>query len=318
VTSAVGVDLGGTHLRAGVVDGAGAVLAERNSETPATVEGIVATITEHVSDLTRGLAPPLIVGVGAAGLVDREGTIHYAPNIVPLVGVPLASLLEDSLGVPVVVDNDANVAALAELTHGAARGCAEMLLVTIGTGTGGGIVSGGRVLRGAHGYAGEIGHFQVDPDGPRCACGERGHWEAVASGTALGALGQARAAAGRAPALVAAAGGLPEGVTGAIVGDAALAGDPEALEVVEEFALAVAVGLAGLANILDPEMIIVAGGLVDLGDRLLEPVRAAFAGRVEGARFRPAVPIVAAELGSRAGVVGAAVLAARADVGSRR
>jgi glucokinase len=315
VTNAVGVDLGGTHVRAALVDADGVVVAERSRATPDSLEAILATIVDHVTELTRGATPghvsPPLVGVGAAGMVDPEGTIHYAPNVTPLVGAKLASLLEGVLGTPVAVDNDANVAALAELTYGAARGCDDMLLVTIGTGTGGGIVCGGRVLRGAHGFAGEIGHFQVDPDGPLCACGERGHWEAVASGTALGALGRARARAGRAPALVAAGGGTADGITGTVIGDAALAGEPVALEVVEEFAVAVAIGLAGLANIFDPEMIVVGGGLVELGDRLLEPVRAAFAGRLEGATRRPAVPIVAAELGSRAGVVGAALLAAR-------
>ena len=182
-----------------------------------------------------------------------------------------------------------------------------MLLVTLGTGVGGGVVTRGEVLRGAHGFGAEIGHFQVDPDGPLCACGQRGHWEAVASGTALGVMGRARAAAGGAPSVLAVAGGDADAVEGVHVGDAAQAGAPDAVELVAEYALQVAVGLVGLANILDPELIVVSGGLVELGDVLLAPLRAAFAGRIEGVRYRPAVPIVAAELADDAGLVGAAV-----------
>jgi glucokinase len=201
------------------------------------------------------------------------------------------------------------VAVAAELAHGVARGHREVLLVTLGTGVGGGVVTDGRVLRGAHGFGAEIGHFQVDPDGPRCACGERGHWEALASGTALGALGRGRALAGTAPAILALAGGQAERITGTDVGRAAAAGDPAATEVIAEYAGHVATGLVGLVNILDPSLVVVSGGLIDLGDVLLDPVRAAFAGRLEGARYRPEVPIVPAALGRHAGVVGAAVVA---------
>ena len=156
---------------------------------------------------------------------------------------------------PVVVDNDANVAVVGELAHGAARGCDDVVLVTLGTGVGGGIVVNGTVLRGAHGFGAEIGHFQVDPDGPMCACGERGHWEAVASGTALGALGRARAQAGEAPALLARAMGAVDAIDGTMVGDAAQDGDAGALAVVREYAGHVAVGLVGLVNVFDPELV---------------------------------------------------------------
>jgi glucokinase len=252
------------------------------------------------------------VGIGAAGMVDHEGVIAYAPNVPAFVDAPLARLVGDALGHPVVVDNDANVAALAELTHGAARGRREVLLVTLGTGVGGGIVSGGRILRGAHGFAAELGHFQVDPSGPRCACGEVGHWEALASGTALGHLGRAWAAAGAAPGVLARVGGDVAAVTGADVGAEALAGDADALAILAAYARQVAIGLVGLANILDPEIIVVSGGLVVLGEVLLAPIRAEFAGRIEGAAHRPPIDVVEAELGEQAGVVGAAVLAREA------
>jgi glucokinase len=182
-------------------------------------------------------------------------------------------------------------------------------VITLGTGVGGGIVLGGRVQRGAHGFAGEIGHWQFDPQGPRCACGEPGHWEAVASGTGLGHRAQEAAAAGHAAAMLEAAGGDVGALAGTDVADAVRAGDAASLEILEAYARDVAVGFAGLVNILDPELIVVSGGLVELGDLLLEPLRRAFSGRLEGAPFRPDVPIVAATLGERAGVVGAATLA---------
>ncbi len=205
------------------------------------------------------------------------------------------------------------MAALGELTHGAGRGNDSFLLVTLGTGVGGGVVSGGKVLRGAHGFGAEIGHFQVDPDGPMCACGQRGHWEAVASGHALGVLGRERAAAGKAPSVLARAGGDVDAVTGLHVGDAAQAGEPDAVALVREYAHDVAVGLVGLANILDPAVILISGGLVEFGGVLLDPLREWFKGHIEGATYRAPVEIVPAALGEEAGLVGAAVLARTID-----
>jgi glucokinase len=241
-------------------------------------------------------------------MVDHDGTIHYSPNVPAFLHAPVRTRLEDATGLPTVVDNDANVAIVAELVHGAARGCTDVILITLGTGVGGGIVTGGSVLRGAHGFGAEIGHFQIDPDGPLCACGQRGHWEALASGTALGVLARERAAAGATPAVLARAGTI-DAITGVLIGDMAQEGVPDAVAVVEAHARQVAVGLVGLVNIFDPERVVVSGGLVELGDVLLRPLRAAFDGCIEGAEHRPGVPVVLAELGGRAGVVGAAVLA---------
>jgi glucokinase len=263
--------------------------------------------------LVQGLAgeypDALAVGVGAAGLVTRQGEIVYAPNISGFRNAPIRDALTRELDRPVVVDNDANAAAHGELLHGAARGANYALVITLGTGVGGGIIARGRVIRGAHGFAAEVGHFQIDPDGPMCACGQRGHWEAFASGSALGRMGRERAAAGRAAKLVALAGGDADSITGVHVGDAAQAGDPDALEVITEYAGLVAVGLAGLANILDPDRIVISGGLVELGDTLFVPVRAAFAGDIEGYEYRPPIDIVPAQLGEHAGMIGAAALA---------
>lgn len=303
----VGIDLGGTNLRVGVVDADGRVVDECRVPAPKVLDDLADAVGNAFDEVAT--AEPAAVGVGAAGMIDADGVVHYAPNLPMFVSVPLRSLVEDVVRLPVVVDNDANVAAWGEACHGALRGHANGLLVTLGTGIGGGIIADGRLLRGAHGFAAEIGHWQLDPDGPKCACGEVGHWEALASGTALGRLGRERAAAGSAPGVLARAGGEIDAVTGVHVGDSAQAGEPDGTAIVAEYAHLVALGLAGLSNILDPEVVVVSGGLVELGDALLEPLRASFAGHLEGSAYRPDVPIVAGELGDVAGVVGAAALA---------
>jgi glucokinase len=308
-----GVDLGGTNLRVAVVARDGSIVDQRRRPTPQTLDEIIAAIAGTVAELASACPDASAIGVGAAGMVDGAGMIHYAPNVPPFVGVPLQALVADATARPVLVDNDANVAALAELTHGAAQDCDNFLLVTLGTGVGGGVVIDGEVFRGARGFGAEVGHFQVDPDGPMCVCGERGHWEAVASGTALGALGRAYAARGAAPGVLARAAGDVDAVTGVHVGDAAQVGDADALAIVREYAQHVAVGLVGLANILDPAVILVSGGLVELGTVLLDPLREWFAGHIEGARYRAPVEIVAGALGEEAGVVGGAVLARTLD-----
>jgi glucokinase len=308
-TATFGVDLGGTNLRVALVEPDARVVEERRVATPDTLDDIIDQITGAVRAFAPLRPEARALGVGAAGMVDHDGTIHYSPNVPAFLHAPVRARLEDAVGLPTVVDNDANVAVVAELVHGAARGCSEVLLITLGTGVGGGIVTRGEVLRGAHGFGAEVGHFQVDPDGPLCACGQRGHWEAVASGTALGALGREWAAAGAAPSVLARVRGNVSDITGELVGDVAQEGAGDAVAVVEEYARQVGIGLVGLVNIFDPELVVVSGGLVELGDVLLAPLRNAFDGRIEGAAHRPVVPIVAAELGGQAGVVGAAVLA---------
>jgi glucokinase len=305
----IGVDLGATNVRCAVVDGTGTILAEVRGHTGEGGVNVVPTTATLVQQLRERHPEAAAVGVGAAGLVDREGGVQYAPNIPAFRRTPLRTELEDAIGLPVVVDNDANAAAWGEVVHGAARGALYALMITLGSGIGGGIVVRGRIIRGAHGFAAEVGHFQIDPDGPMCACGERGHWEAFASGHALGRRGREWARDGRAPGVLARAGGDPEAVTGVHVGDSAQAGEPDGRELLDEYAASVAVGLAGLANILDPERIVISGGLVELGDTLLTPVRDAFARYIEGAEYRPMIPIVPAELGERAGVIGAAARA---------
>ena len=227
----------------------------------------------------------------------------------------MADLLAERLEVLVAVDNDATCAAWAEHERGAARGANHSITITLGTGIGAGITVKGEVLRGAHGFAGEPGHMVVDPHGPLCPCGRRGCWERYGSGSGLGRLAREAVEAGRGARLLELAEGDVDRVKGELVSQAATEGDPEAIEVVRRFAWWVALGIANLVNILDSERIVIGGGLVDAGDVLLDPVRAAYLELVLGADYREEVPILAAELGSKAGAWGAALLAmARLDV----
>lgn len=304
-----GFDVGGTKLLGVVVDAAGTVLAEARRPTATGPDEVFSDLVAMLGELGAEAPGVAALGVGAAGLVDLDGVMHRAPNLPGWNGVAVRARLVELVDLPVAVDNDANTAAYGELVHGAARGHAEVLVVTLGTGIGGGVISGGRVQRGGRGFAAEVGHFTVDPAGPPCACGGAGHWESIASGGALGRMGRDWAGRGHAPQVLHLAGGDPRAVTGEHVGTAARSGDPDAVALLERFAAGVAVGLGGLVNILDPELVVVAGGLVELGELLLGPVVAALPAHVIGAGRRPVPPVVGAALGERAGAVGAAALA---------
>ena len=309
--SLVGVDLGGTKCLGVAVEGA-AVVAEVRVPTPAGSDALVATLVEVVDALRARTGEVEGVGVGVPGLVDREGVLRFAPNLALDESLPLRSLLEGRLGVPVVVENDATSAAWGERELGAAGGLDEVLLVTLGTGIGGGIVSQGRVHRGAHGYAGEIGHMVVDPDGPSCPCGRRGCWERYASGSGLARLAREAAHVGALARAVELAGGDPDAVRGEHVSQAVAEGDPQAAEVMARCAWWLALGLANLANIFDPDAFVVGGGLAGAGDALLTPARAALGEVLAAAHRREPVAVLPATLGERAGATGAALLAAPA------
>jgi glucokinase len=305
---AVGIDVGGTKIAGLRVSRDGRVLDRRTVPTPASDPE--ATVADMVR-LARALRTPdvVAVGVGAAGMVDvSTGVLRYAPNLAWR-ELSIADRLRGALGLPCQVDNDANAAAWGEHRFGAGRGYEHMLLVTVGTGIGGGIVTGGRLFRGAHGFAAEIGHFVVQPDGPLCGCGNRGCWEQVASGHAIGRLGREAAASGDSPLIAELARGDPAAVTGRIVTEAARRGDRAAIEVLAEVGTRLGVGIAGLVNVVDPEVVVVGGGAIAAGELLLGPARTAYASAVEAPDHRPAVPIVAAQLGNDAGAVGAAALA---------
>jgi glucokinase len=312
VNEAIGLDVGGTKIAGFRVDDAGTVLTRVLESTPSGGSDAVLAAIESVAKRLNEPGTDAI-GIGVAALVEFEsGVVRYAPNL-PFREVPLRERLEGSTGLRCLVDNDAHVAGWGEFRLGAGRGTTDMLLVTVGTGIGGAIVSGGRLFRGAHGLAGEIGHIIVEPDGPLCGCGNRGCWEQVASGRAIGRLG--RDAAAREPGtlmLELAEGGDPAKVTGRIVTAAAERGDAAAVAVLAEVGRRLGEGIAGLVNILDPEVVVVGGGGVNAGEFLLRPAREAFRRSVEGFDHRPDVPLVAARLGNEAGGIGAALLALEA------
>jgi glucokinase len=318
---AFGVDIGGTKVLGVALSADGTQLAEARVPTPrdggaappgaavaAAIAEVVARLHDALGTATRSAGVP--VGVGAPGMLDRHGRLRFSPNLPQAHRVDWYALVGEQLGpCPLVIENDANFAMLAEHRRGAAQGYAHVVMVTLGTGIGGGIVIDGRVQVGGHGFAGEIGHMVVDPAGPPCPCGRRGCWERFASGGGLGTLAREAALAGTLPDVVARAGGDPEAVRGEDVTAAAAAGDPGAREVVEQVGWWVGFGLANLACAFDPECFVLGGGLVAAGDPLLGAARRAYAELVEGGTARPEVPIVPAALGEYAGAVGAALAA---------
>jgi glucokinase len=311
----IGLDIGGTKMLGVVTDAAGSIVAEERDESPEGFDDIVESAATMVASLraraeVTDAGDVVAVGVGIAGLVDSDGVLRYGPNLPGVIDAPVREALAQHTGLPVVVDNDANVAGWGEVRFGAAAGARDALLVTLGTGIGGAIVLDGAVLRGAHGFAAEIGHFTIDRDGPICACGERGHWEAIASGSALGRMARELIGSGAGSAILTRAGGSVDAVNGHHVGEAAAAGDADALRLLDVYADNVALGLSALANILDPAIVVISGGLVELGALLFDPLKRAFRAHIEAPEHRPDVPIVPATLGERAGAIGAAAIAA--------
>jgi glucokinase len=314
--AAIGVDIGGTKVAAGLVDASGVVLARARRLTPSldplAVRSTVAEVVAELRDAGAALdAPPVAVGVGAAGFVDGyRARVVFAPHLAWR-DEPLRDAVAADVGLPVVVENDANAAAWAEYRFGAGRGEPRLVCVTLGTGIGGGIVTGGRLERGRWGMAGEFGHMVVVPDGRRCECGNRGCLEQYASGNVLGREARAMAAAGSlaVAGMLERAKGDPDGLVGEVVTTAAHEGDRAAVELLEQVGHWLGVGLANLAAALDPGLFVIGGGVSAAGEQLLEPARHAFARHLTGRGFRPLAGIVAAALGPEAGLVGAADLA---------
>jgi glucokinase len=317
VRQAIGLDVGGTKIAAARVGDDGSILATERVPSPASDPGRLLEATVEAARAVR-TDDVEAIGIGAAGLVESStGILTYAPNLAWR-NVGLAEHIGGALGLPAIADNDATVAAWGEYRFGAGRGSRHLLLVTVGTGIGGGIVTDGRIYRGAHGFAAEIGHIIVEPGGPLCGCGNHGCWEQVASGHAIERAG--REAAERYPhsGIARLAEGVPDRVTGSLVTRAAQDGDDTARAILAKVGRRLGEGIAGLVNVLDPQIVVVGGGAVTAGDLLLEPARRAFVAAVEAPDARPAVPIVPAELGNDAGVVGAALLALEELVGTPR
>lgn len=308
----IGVDVGGTKILAGAVAEDGRIQSTARRPTPRhDAEAVLAQVAGVVAELRDGTDESIDgVGVGIAGVVDAERSrVYFAPNL-RWSQVPARDLLEASTGLPVVVENDGNIAAWGEYRFGAGRGTSDMVLVTVGTGIGGGIVINGRLFRGAHGAAGEIGHINAVPDGRACGCGRGGCWEQYASGNALVREARELAAERRSEAglLLALGDGTPEGVQGPEVTQAALAGDPIAREAFARVGTWLGRGLADLAAVLDPEVFVIGGGVSESGDLLLSSARSTLNDKLIGQQNRPAPLVRAAELANSAGIVGAADL----------
>lgn len=318
MTANLGIDVGGTGIKGAAVAEDGTLRHRSERATPAhDVDAIAQTIADLARELIdacqRDGEEVRAVGVACAGFVDAAGgTVLFAPNLAWR-DAPLKSRLEAAVGRPIFLENDANAAAWGEFRFGGAREADDMLLVTIGTGVGGGIVSDGELLRGSEGVAAEIGHLRVVPDGNRCGCGNRGCLEAYASGTALVREGRELVGGGspHAGALSDLCGGDPQRLTGHMITRAASGGDPAATELFADLGRWLGEGVASLVAVLDPGLIVIGGGVSEAGDLLLEPARAAFGRQLTGRGHRRQADLVLAQLGNDAGLIGAADLAAR-------
>ena len=308
----IGIDVGGTKVLGGVVDELGKVLATERQDTPR--QGGSA-LTQTIADIARALMAKheiASVGVSAAGFVssDRK-TMLATPNIADWNGVNLDAELTQLIGLPVIIENDANAAAWGEAKFGAGQDQDHMMMLTVGTGIGGGIVVNGALYRGAFGTAAEFGHMRVVPEGHLCGCGARGCFEQYASGNAL--LRHAREAIAASPDLarnlLSRGDGTLEGLTGRAITDAARDGDLVAISAFNTTGQWLGAGIASLSVILDPECVVIGGGVVDAGEILLAPTRAAMERYMPFAGKHPYPEIIAATLGNEAGLVGAADLA---------
>jgi glucokinase len=311
MTYAVGVDVGGTKIAAGVVDEQGRVVEKTRVPSPTHDPLLLeAAVAEVIADL-KGRHEIGAVGVGVAGFVtaERRG-IYFAPHLPDGLDT-MADAVSEQVGLPVVVENDGNVAAWAEYAFGAGQGVPDQLMVALGTGVGGGLILGGELYRGGHGVAAEVGHITVEIGGRPCKCGRSGCLEQYASGTALQNEARARAADGRAPSLLAAAGGDPSAVTGLMVTELAQAGRPEALSLFDQLAAYLANGISSLVSVLDPTLVLLGGGLSAAGELLLAPTVAALGKEITGRGERPAPELRIAALTNDAGLIGAADLARR-------
>lgn len=317
MTYRVGVDVGGTKILAVVLDDAGEIVAAERRLTPHVRDRTVGdtaarTIIDATSTALSSVQSELgdaVVGVGLPGMMRRDGVLAFAPNLKTANGGDLAQSLRDQVpGLRVVCENDADCAAVAEHRLGAARGVRDVVMVTLGTGIGGGLIVDGELVRGANGFAGEIGHMVVNPSGPRCPCGNRGCWERYASGAGVARLSQEAAAAGRLATIVHQVGGV-EQVRGEDVTHAAHEGNAEALAVIDEVGWWLAVGIANLVAIIDCSLIVIGGGLWEASSLLVPAARRHLADLIEGREVRPVVEVVPAAFGDRAGAVGAALVA---------
>ena len=311
----IGVDLGGTKILTAVVDSQGEMLSSDETITPATkgheavIQSMLYSIQRVLKKADVNISALTAIGVGVAGISNPEaGILFSSPNLPGWRDVPLRDIIQGKLGKKTFVINDANAAALGEFYFGAARGTRNFIYITLSTGIGGGIVIDGKIYTGAIGAAGEVGHMTIDDNGPICNCGNKGCWETLASGTALAREAKHRIKEGARTSILKYAEGDLEKVTAQVIHSAAEQGDSLAEELIAWISYYVGVGLANLINIFNPELIVIGGGLSNIGDMLFTP-----AFKVAGERAYKealqAVRFASAKLGRHSGVLGAAIFA---------
>lgn len=311
MTTTIGIDIGGTSVRAAVLDGTevlGTPLRDTTPRTERETEDLLVTLITKLA-ATR---PVEAVGLAVAGFVsaDRQ-RVMFAPHLAWR-DAPVPQRITERVGLPVVMDHDVNSAAWAEYRRGVSAGSSIALLIALGTGIGAGFVVDGRIYRGAHGVAPELGHLTVVPDGRPCPCGKRGCWERYCSGTALAQTARLRMADHDAPVLRRLCHDDPAAVTGTMVAVAATEGDPVALHAMDDLGRWLAVGLSLVTDVLDPEVIVIGGGVSAAAGMFLPLAASEFAGAITGAGHRPLPRVELARFGDRAGIIGAGLLAAEA------
>jgi glucokinase len=311
VSLAIGFDIGGTKVAAGVVDESGQVLAEMRRRTPSRDPAHIVDVVVEIVNQLRSEHDVSAVGIGAAGFVDAErATVLFAANLAWR-DTPIRADIANRLDLPVVVENDANAAAWGEFRFGAGGDEPDVIVMTIGTGIGAGIIINSELHRGRFGIAGEPGHMRVVPGGRLCGCGNRGCLEQYCSGTAL--VRAAREVAQERPADAARLLDLAKGdianIDGPVVTKAAQEGDPAAVDCFDEIGRWLGQGLADLAALLDPGRFVIGGGVAEAGDLLLEAGRESYSAVLTGRGYRPLASVVPAQLGAQAGLIGAADLA---------
>jgi len=307
----IGVDIGGTKIAAGVVDPDGKILDRVRIDTPkADKQAVESAIVTAIKKLTANHKVEA-VGLAPAGFVDADRSrVLFAPNL-RMTGSAIRDYVQQEVGLPAVVENDANVAGWAEYRFGAGRGASNMVMLTIGTGLGGALIVNDQLVRGSFGVAAELGHLRVVRDGRICNCGQMGCWERYASGTALGLSAQAAATAQveRADALLAAAGGKVHDIEGPHVTELAAQGDELSRELVAELGAWIGEGISMMSAILDPVRVVIGGGVAEAGELMLAPARAAYDKYLTARSHRPRLEIEVATMGNDAGIIGAADLA---------
>ena len=309
----VGMDLGGTQIRAALADGEGQILRRTSCLTRAGegVEPVIGRIKGAIHEVigTKAQGQPEGIGIVAPGPLDpRKGIILEAPNLGGWVNVPLKALIEEEFDLPVVVGNDANLAALAEHRFGAGQGVADLIYITVSTGIGGGIIIDNRLLLGAQGLAGEVGHQTIEAKGPPCNCGNIGCLEALAAGPAIARRAKELVRTGIETTIADFAEGNLDRITAKEVNLAAQAGDPVAIDIFRQAGFYIGIGIVNLLHLFNPSLILIGGGVAKAGHLLLEPIRATVRERAMSDYYWEGVPIVPAALGDDVGLLGAVAL----------